>query len=51
MTNKMILTMLAADTREYSMVRDSAIVAVTSSPADIQLTSEGRGRRQRQNGR
>jgi len=38
----MIITMLAADTREYSIVRDSATVAVTSSPADIQMTSEGR---------
>ncbi|HYN44877.1 MAG TPA: hypothetical protein VER35_02660 [Candidatus Limnocylindrales bacterium] len=34
--------MLSADTREYSIVRDSATVAVTSSPMDIQLTSEGR---------
>jgi len=40
--SKMILTMLAADTREYSIARDSLSVAVTSSPADIQLTSEGR---------
>ena len=40
--SKMTITMLAADTREYSIVRDSATVAVTSSPADIQLTSEGR---------
>jgi len=40
--SKMTLTMLAADTREYGIVRDSATVAVTSSPADIQLTSEGR---------
>jgi hypothetical protein len=39
---KMTLTMLAADTREYSIVRDSATVAVTSSPMDIQLASEGR---------
>ena len=30
--------MLAADTREYSIVWDSTTVAVTSSPADIQLT-------------
>jgi hypothetical protein len=40
--SKMTITMLAADTREYNIVRDSATVAVTSSPADIQLTSEGR---------
>jgi len=40
--SKMILTMLAADTREYSIVRDSATVAVTSSPADIKITSESR---------
>jgi hypothetical protein len=38
---KMTLTMLAADTREYGIVRDSATVAVTSSPTDIQITSEG----------
>jgi len=40
--SKMTITMLAADTREYSIVRNSAAVAVTSSPADIQMTSEGR---------
>ena len=40
--SKITITMLAADTREYSIVRDSATVAVMSSPADIQLTSEGR---------
>ena len=40
--NKMTITMLAADTREYSIVRDSATVTVTSSPAEIQITSEGR---------
>jgi len=40
--SRMTLTMLAADTREYNIVRDSATVAVTSSPADIQITSEGR---------
>ncbi|MCX9086774.1 MAG: hypothetical protein OIN90_04345 [Candidatus Methanoperedens sp.] len=40
--SKMTITMLAADTREYSIVRDAATVAVTSSPMDIQLTSEGR---------
>lgn len=40
--NKMTITMLAADTREYSIARDSATVAVTSSPADIQIMSEGR---------
>jgi len=40
--SKMTITMLAADTREYSTVRDSATMAVTSSPADIQLASEGR---------
>ncbi len=40
--SKMILTMLAADTREYCIARSSATAAVTSSPADIQLTSEGR---------
>jgi hypothetical protein len=40
--SRMTITMLAADTREYSIVRDSATVAVTSSPADIQLMSEGR---------
>jgi hypothetical protein len=40
--SKMTLTMLAADTREYSLVRDSATVAVTTSPTDIQITSEGR---------
>jgi len=40
--SRMTLTMLAADTREYNIVRDSLTVAVTSSPADIQLTSEGR---------
>ncbi|CAG0958579.1 hypothetical protein METP3_00684 [Methanosarcinales archaeon] len=39
--SKMTITMLAADTREYSIVQDSATVAVTSSPADIQITSEG----------
>ncbi|MCG2727948.1 MAG: phage tail family protein [Candidatus Methanoperedenaceae archaeon] len=39
--SKMTIAMLAADTREYSTVRASATVAVTSSPADIQLTSEG----------
>jgi hypothetical protein len=39
--SKMTITMLAADTREYSTVRSSATVAVTSSPADIQLTTEG----------
>jgi hypothetical protein len=38
---KMTITMLAVDTREYSTVRASAAVAVTSSPVDIQLTSEG----------
>ncbi len=40
--SKITITMLAADTREYSIARDSATVAVTSSPVDIQLTSEGR---------
>jgi hypothetical protein len=40
--SKMMITMLSADTREYSIIRDSATVAVTSSPADIQITSEGR---------
>jgi hypothetical protein len=40
--SKITITMLAADTREYRIVRDSATVAVTSSPMDIQLTSEGR---------
>jgi hypothetical protein len=40
--SKMTITMLAADTREYNIVQDSATVAVTSSPVDIQLTSEGR---------
>ncbi len=40
--SKMIITMLAADTREYSIVQASATVAVTSSPADIQLTTKGR---------
>jgi len=40
--SRMTLTMLAADTREYSIIRDSATVAVTSSPADIQIMSEGR---------
>ncbi|CAG0987602.1 hypothetical protein METP3_02451 [Methanosarcinales archaeon] len=40
--SKMTITMLAADTREYSIARNSATMAVTSSPADIQLTSEGR---------
>jgi len=40
--SRMTITMLAADIREYSIVRDSATVAVTSSPADLQLTSEGR---------
>lgn len=40
--SKMIITMLAADTREYCIVRDSVTVAVTSSPTDIQLASEGR---------
>jgi len=40
--SKMTITMLAADTREYSIVRDSATVEVTSSPADIQIISEGR---------
>ncbi len=39
--SKMIITMLAADTREYSIVQDSATAAVTSSPAEIQLTTEG----------
>ncbi len=39
--SKITITMLAADTREYNLVRDSATVAVTSSPADIQLDSEG----------
>ncbi|MFH1322469.1 MAG: hypothetical protein ABIH80_01365 [Methanobacteriota archaeon] len=39
--SKITITMLAADAREYSIVRDSATVAVTSSPTDIQLTSEG----------
>ena len=38
----MIITMLAADTREYSTTRESSTAAVTSSPADIQLTTEGR---------
>jgi hypothetical protein len=40
--SKITITMLAADTREYSILRDSATVTVISSPADIQLTSEGR---------
>ncbi len=40
--SKMTITMLAADTREYSTVRASATVALTSSPADIQLTTKGR---------
>ena len=40
--SKITITMLAADTREYSIVRNSATVTVTSSPTDIQLTSEGR---------
>lgn len=40
--SKMTLTMMAADTREYSTVQASATVAVTSSPADIQLTTKGR---------
>jgi len=40
--SKMTITMLAADTREYSIVRNSPTVEVMSSPADIQLTSEGR---------
>ncbi|MDP3065350.1 MAG: hypothetical protein Q8N08_01300 [Methanobacteriaceae archaeon] len=39
--SKMIITMLAADTREYSIVQDSATAAVTSSPAEIHLTTEG----------
>ena len=39
--SRMTITMLAADTREYSTVRDSATAAVTSSPADIQITTEG----------
>ncbi|MBU3966962.1 MAG: hypothetical protein KKG76_06280 [Euryarchaeota archaeon] len=37
----MTITMLGADTREYSTTRASAAVAVTSSPADIQLTTKG----------
>jgi hypothetical protein len=40
--SRMTITMLAADTREYSIVRNSATVTVTSSPADIQIESEGR---------
>ncbi|MCX9083042.1 MAG: phage tail family protein [Candidatus Methanoperedens sp.] len=40
--SKITITMLAADTREYNLVRDSATVTVTSSPTDIQITSEGR---------
>lgn len=39
--SKMIITMLAADTREYSTARSSATAAATSSPVEIQLTSEG----------
>jgi hypothetical protein len=42
--SKITITMLASDTREYSIILDSATVAVTSSPMDIQLTSEGRAR-------
>jgi len=38
----LFVPLLAADTRKYSIIRDSATLAVTSSPADIQLTSEGR---------
>jgi len=40
--SKITITMLVADTREYSIAQDSATVAVTSSPTDIQLTSEGK---------
>jgi hypothetical protein len=40
--SKITITMLAADTREYNIAQDSATVAVMSSPADIQITSEGR---------
>ena len=39
--SKITITMLVADTREYSIARDSATVAVTSSPTDIQIESEG----------
>jgi hypothetical protein len=40
--SKITITMLVADTREYSIAKDSATVAVTSSSADLQLTSDGR---------
>ncbi|MCE8425352.1 MAG: hypothetical protein J5U17_06190 [Candidatus Methanoperedens sp.] len=40
--SRMTITMLAADTREYGIVSNSATVAVISSPADIQFVSEGR---------
>jgi hypothetical protein len=40
--SKITITMLVADTREYSIAQDSATVVVTSSPTDIQLTSEGK---------
>jgi hypothetical protein len=39
--SKMTITMLAADTREYSTIQASATAAVTSSSADIQLTTKG----------
>jgi hypothetical protein len=39
--SKITITMLVADTREYSIAQDSAAVAVTSSPMDIQIESEG----------
>ncbi len=39
--SKITITMLVADTREYCIAQDSAAVAVTSSPMDIQIESEG----------
>jgi hypothetical protein len=39
--SKITITMLVADTREYSIAQDSATAAITSSPMDIQIESEG----------
>ncbi len=40
--SKMTITMLAADTREYSIEQSSATASITSSPTEIQITSKGR---------
>lgn len=40
--SKMTITMLAADTREYSLEESSIEASISSSPAEIQITTKGR---------